>query len=100
MAMEQRAECAAAMLCLELILERNSMYKRLGRNADAQCVGGFHCPQVLEMEDGDFAVVGKLITEEARKNIPPGAGVGPNEGVVKVPRHVMADVRPDLPSCN
>jgi hypothetical protein len=75
------------------------MYRRLGRSANALCVGGFQCPQVLEMPDGDFAVVGKIITDEAKQQIPAGLGIGPDEGVVKVPRRVMADVRSELPAC-
>jgi hypothetical protein len=78
---------------------REFMYRRLGQSSNAQCAGGFNCPQILEMPDGDFAVVGKIITEDAKKNIPLGAGVGPDEGVVKVPRRVMAEVRSELPAC-
>jgi len=74
------------------------MYRRLGRSANAQCAGGFNCPQVLEMPDGDFAVVGIIITDDAKRNIPQGPGIGPGEGVVKVPRRVMADVRAELPA--
>lgn len=74
------------------------MYRRLGQSANMQCAGGYYCPQVLEMPDGDFAVVGKIITEEAKRHIPEGPGVGPDEGIVKVPRRVMADVRPELPA--
>lgn len=60
--------------------------RRLGKN---ECAHGYSCPQVLEMTDGDFAVVGRLITQTAVPALPPGPGVGPDEGVVKVPRHVM-----------
>ncbi len=63
--------------------------RRLGRQDDSQCVGGYYCAQVLEMKNGNFAACGPLITEEARKEIPPGPGIGPTEGVVEVPRAVM-----------
>lgn len=69
--------------------------RRLGQQA-IQCEGGYYCPQVLETEDRDFAVVGPLITEAAAKAMPPGPGVGPTEGVVKVPRAVMIDAIKDI----
>lgn len=71
--------------------------RRLGQHEQPQCVYGHHCPQILEMEDGDFAVVGMDITAVAVPNLPPGPGVGPNEKVVKVPRRVFVAARPELP---
>jgi hypothetical protein len=72
--------------------------RRLGQNGRQQCVGGHSCPQILEMIDGDFAAVGPNITEEAKSAMPPGPGIGPKEGVVKIPRHVMVAVRAELPA--
>ena len=63
--------------------------RRLGQNSHQQCSQGFSCPQVLEKTDGNFAVVGKIITREATAVLPPGPGVGPTEAVVEVPRAVM-----------
>ena len=65
--------------------------RRLGQDAGQQCSGGHNCPQVLELVGGDIAVVGQLITDEAAKAMPPGPGVGPTEGVVRVPRRVWVD---------
>jgi hypothetical protein len=62
------------------------------------CPNGHHCPQILEMLDGSFAAVGPLITDEATKAMPPGPGVGPNEGVVKIPREVMIAARSEIPA--
>ena len=63
--------------------------RRLGQNDRQQCSQGYSCPQILEKIDGNFAVVGSLITREATAALPPGPGVGPQEGVVEVPRAVM-----------
>ena len=71
--------------------------RRLGQNAQ-QCSSGHYCPQILEMTDGDFAAVGLDITGEAIKAMPPGPGVGPKEGVVKIPRHVMLAARAEMPA--
>ena len=58
--------------------------RRLGQNGRAACSTGAHCPQVLEMTDGDFAAVGPDIRQEAVKLMLPGPGIGPKEGAVKI----------------
>ena len=63
--------------------------RRLGENSKLQCVYGHHCPQFLEMENGDIAVVGTDITIEAADKLPPGPGVGPGERIVRVPRRIF-----------
>ena len=70
--------------------------KRLGQNDGRSC--GHNCPQILEMADGDFAAVGLDITEKATPAMPPGPGVGTQERVVKIPRHVMIAARAELPA--
>lgn len=70
--------------------------RRLGEPALKKCEFGRDCPQVLVMTDGSFAVVGVDIKSEASGHLPPGPGVGPNEGMVKVPREVMVGIIPDL----
>lgn len=71
--------------------------RRLGQEGRQQCSTGLQCPQILEMRDGDFAAVGLDIKTEAITAMPPGPGVGPKEGIVKIPRTVMlaaiADIR-------
>lgn len=70
--------------------------KRLGQNAP-QCSYGYNCPQILERADGDFVAVGVDVTEETSAALPPGPGIGPNERAVRIPRQVVASVRPELP---
>ena len=72
--------------------------KRLGGNAANLCEGGYHCPQLLEMTDGDFAAVGADITEKAAPLMPPGPGVGPNERVIRIPRQVLIASRAEIPA--
>jgi hypothetical protein len=72
--------------------------KRLGGNKQNLCEGGYHCPQILEMENHDFAVVGTDITDEAIPAMPPGAGVGPKERVIRVPRQVFIAARAEIPA--
>ena len=77
---------------------KNMFIRRLGQSGRRQCMTGHHCAQILEMVDGDFAAVGLDITEEAIGAIPPGPGVGPKERVVRIPRRVMVEARPDIPT--
>jgi hypothetical protein len=72
--------------------------RRLGQSGRQCCMTGHHCPQILEMSDGDFAAVGLDITAEAVKAMPPGPGIGPKEGAVKIPRHVMIAARAEIPA--
>jgi len=72
--------------------------RRLGQNGQSRCEGGYHCPQILEMTDGDFAAVGLDITEAAVPAMPPGPGIGPRERAVKIPRHVMIGIRAEIPA--
>jgi hypothetical protein len=63
--------------------------RRLGEEAITACANGHSCSQILETSDRDVAVVGKVITAEARVSIPPGPGVGLDEGVVRIPRSIF-----------
>lgn len=55
------------------------------------------CPDILELEDGDFAVIGVDITELAGKGLPFGAGCGPDERIVRIPRSTLVNAKPDIP---
>ena len=70
--------------------------RRLGQTDGNQCEGGRYCPQILEMTDGAFAAAGLDITKAAIPALPPGPGVGPDEGIVKVPRKVMLAAMADI----
>lgn len=72
--------------------------RRLGQNERMACAFGQHCPQILELTNGDFAVVGADITEEALPAMPPGPGVGPEERVVRIPRRVLIEARTEIPA--
>jgi len=65
---------------------------------DASCAGGHNCPAVLELETGDFAVIGTDITDKSAGNLPPGCGCGPEERVVRVPRKTLVLARSGIPA--
>lgn len=62
--------------------------------AQTPCLQG--CPDVFELADGDFAVIGKDITEAA-KLLPPDASCGPDERIVRVPRRTLVGAKRDIP---
>jgi hypothetical protein len=64
----------------------------------ALCAGGCRCPDILEMESGDFAVIGADITEEAAGKLLPGSGCGPGERIVRIPREILVLARPQIPT--
>ena len=55
------------------------------------------CPDVWELSNGDFAVIGIRKTKELFPLLPKSAGCGPDEEIVLVPRIVMANAKRDLP---
>lgn len=56
------------------------------------------CPDVFELESGDFAVIGIDITATTVQHLPPSAGCGPDERIVLVPRKTLVLAKPDIPS--
>jgi hypothetical protein len=55
------------------------------------------CPDILELEDGDFAIIGVDITESAEGKLAFGAGCGRDERIVRIPRKTLVLARPDIP---
>jgi hypothetical protein len=61
------------------------------------CKGTYGCPDLWELADGDFAVIGEDITALAGQ-LPPEAGCAPNERMVRVPRALLVQAKPAIPS--
>jgi hypothetical protein len=55
------------------------------------------CPDILELESGDFAVIGIDITNAALAHLPPTVGCGPDERIVRIPRKTLLLAKPDIP---
>jgi hypothetical protein len=56
------------------------------------------CPDILEIEGGDFAVIGVDITSDAVAKLAFGANCGPDERIVKIPRRTLVLAKPDIPN--
>ena len=74
--------------------------RRLGPDPHAdgrQSSAAKGCPDVLELEDGDFAIIGIDITGMAGRRLAFGASCGPDERIVRVPRNILVGAKPDIP---
>lgn len=56
------------------------------------------CPDIWELGDGDFAVIGIDMTDAAKPLLPSTAGCGPDERIVRVPRRIFIGAKKDIPS--
>lgn len=56
------------------------------------------CPDIFELETGDFAIIGKDITLEAIGQLPLGASCGPDEKIVIIPRKTLIGAKRDIPN--
>jgi len=74
--------------------------RRIGQDphADgARTVACHGCPDIWELEGGDFAVIGIDITTAAASKLPPTAGCGPDERIVRLPRNLLVNAKRDIP---
>ena len=60
----------------------------------AACQG---CPDIFELECGDFAIIGIDITQAATAHLPASASCGPDERIVRVPRRTLIGAKRDIP---
>jgi len=73
--------------------------RRIGpaRSEDTRlCYGTYGCPDIWELDNGDFAVIGTDITELAAK-LPPSAGCAPTERMVRIPRSILIHAKAHIP---
>jgi hypothetical protein len=54
-------------------------------------------PDILELDDGAFAVIGVDITERIGDLKPVDARCAPNERVVRIPRNTLIAAKKDIP---
>jgi hypothetical protein len=62
--------------------------RRLGPDPHAngaRTVAANGCPDIFELESGDFAIIGSDITEASTSQLPPTASCGPDERIIRIP---------------
>jgi hypothetical protein len=55
------------------------------------------CPDVWELESGDFAVIGADRTADLLPHLPDDASCGPDERIVVVERRILVGAKKNLP---
>ena len=73
--------------------------KRLGPDprASGACSDSVGCPDIWELDTGDFAVIGVDITAAAMGQLPPGAGCAADECIIRLPRRLLVNAKRDIP---
>jgi hypothetical protein len=56
--------------------------RRIGSDLQKYCAQTAGCPDIWELDNGDFAVIVADITDAAASKLPPTAGCGPGERIV------------------
>ena len=62
----------------------------------AMTSGCYGCPDIWELDSGDFAVIGADITDLTGK-LPLSASCGPDERIVRIPRKTLVLAKADIP---
>jgi len=58
--------------------------------------GASGCPDILELDNGDIAVIGIDITAQASGVLPPTVGCGPDERIVRLPRSLILGAQSEI----
>ena len=75
--------------------------RRLGPPPHANGVktpGAYGCPDIFELKSGDFALIGRDITDEASTHLPADASCGPDERIIQIPRRTLVLAKGDIPA--
>ncbi|MEV5609601.1 hypothetical protein [Streptomyces sp. NPDC052225] len=72
--------------------------RRIGVPPSARgSASGTTCPDVFELSDGNFAVIGTEATADLRNELPADAGVADYERIVIVNRETLVRAKGDIP---
>lgn len=58
---------------------------------------GEGCPDIWELEDGSFAIIGVKKTDELKALLPPTANCGYDEEIIVIPRNTLTAAKDDIP---
>ena len=86
--------------CRDIMNTSVEFLRRIGQDPHAngaQSVGCRGCPDIWQLTDGDFAVIGIDITDAAMPKLPPTAGCGSDERIVRLPRNLLVNAKRDIP---
>lgn len=55
------------------------------------------CPDIWELENGDFAIIGSASTQQLKPHLPADARCGPDEAIVVIPRALLLNAKSHIP---
>lgn len=72
--------------------------RRLGSRPDARrSLNNVTCPDIFELSDGRFAIIGTDMTDELEGLLPADASRGPGERIVVITRETLVSAKLDIP---
>ncbi|MBD0838163.1 MULTISPECIES: hypothetical protein [unclassified Streptomyces] len=73
--------------------------RRIGASPrDRGSITGSTCPDIFELSDGSFAVIGTDATEALDSELPPDAARADYERIVVISRDTLVRARADIPA--
>ncbi|MDQ1086181.1 hypothetical protein [Siphonobacter sp. SORGH_AS_1065] len=75
--------------------------RRIGIDPHAEGGGSAtseNCPDIWELEDGSFAIIGKKRTIDLKSHLPKSASCGADEEIVVIPRVTLLAAKKDIPN--
>lgn len=80
------------------IVSRVKIVRRLGLTPQQRgSLTNGTCPDIFELDNGDFAVIGTDRTDELDAVLPPDAARADYERIVVITRATLVGARPDIP---
>ena len=55
------------------------------------------CPDLWELDTGDFVAIGIDVTEMLESELPSGVRIGPDERAVIIPRKILTSAKGEIP---
>lgn len=74
--------------------------RRIGLDPHAEGGGSStseNCPDIWELEDGSFAIIGANRTAELKSLLPKSASCGDDEEIIVIPRVTLIAAKNDIP---
>jgi hypothetical protein len=73
--------------------------RRLGRSALelGNTNSSPSCPDIWELDNGDFAIIGRDVTRAYAGRLPEGVSVATDERIVVIPRSMLVAAGPEIP---
>lgn len=72
--------------------------RRVGASPQERGSGtGQTCPDIFELSDGSFAVIGREATDELDRELPPDAARADYERIVVITRETLVRAKSDIP---